>query len=644
MKKTLALVMSLVMAATMFFALPFSAQAANDYGFIRLKDEFVAWGLNTVDEDDVLLFEGASCKYEEAIGTPMSSYKGLSYNVSTNTLTINNLKQNNNCFWFVIGGMGNLTVNLVGTSEFVQLDLYDTNLTFTGSGTLTINPKMTWTHMGEKHTDEYFSALPVNANDATITVGGSATVKVASPAETFLFSSTKTLTTSNLIKYAKASTTPKWASSVNTEEAWDEDQYIRTPYVYHKFPASSLMYRTDAGNSVSDYWVISHVGYYGDTDCIYAPLFLNSDGLWVEDWKQGFSWDGYNFHPYTTYDDLNYYFDSSINIDASFANYSDFSSIPKTLVTGSNATALLDKAHPDSPDIWYKSGNQDFAMMDSLAFEYRNSAVNPSEPAAPSHSSEYAYEMFYVMTQGNTQYLKFCETILQYESENYSTARASAKTAAKGLGYELQYTHHPEVKTYYYSLTNSQINFTPAPAHTHSYSWVVTKAATCTTAGTKAYKCSCGNVSKTETIAATGHSWNAGTVTKAATYTATGVKTYTCTKCKATKTETIAKKKKKDNPLKVSAVKATVKYSKLKKKNQTLKVEKVLKVTKAKGTVTYKKTDGNKKITIDKKSGKVTVKKGLKKGTYKVKIKVTAAGTTSYKSAYKTVTVKVVVE
>ena len=48
---------------------------------------------------------------------------------------------------------------------------------------------------------------------------------------------------------------------------------------------------------------------------------------------------------------------------------------------------------------------------------------------------------------------------------------------------------------------------TEKPAsHTHSYTSKVTKAATCTAAGTKTYTCSCGD-SYTETIKATGHKW-----------------------------------------------------------------------------------------------------------------------------------------
>ena len=109
----------------------------------------------------------------------------------------------------------------------------------------------------------------------------------------------------------------------------------------------------------------------------------------------------------------------------------------------------------------------------------------------------------------------------------------------------------------------------------------VTKAATCTAAGTKTYTCTRCKKTRTETIAATGHkevkdaavaatcetagktegshcsvcntvlkaqtttaalghSWDNGKVTKAATCTATGTKTYTCTRCKKTRTETIA--------------------------------------------------------------------------------------------------------
>ena len=102
--------------------------------------------------------------------------------------------------------------------------------------------------------------------------------------------------------------------------------------------------------------------------------------------------------------------------------------------------------------------------------------------------------------------------------------------------------------------------------------------------------------------------------------------------------------KKAANTMVVKGKTATVKSAALKQKAQTIARKKAITLSKAKGTVTYKKASGNKKITINKKTGKLTVKKGLKKGTYKVKIKVKAAGNGNYKALTKTVTVKVKVK
>ncbi len=81
------------------------------------------------------------------------------------------------------------------------------------------------------------------------------------------------------------------------------------------------------------------------------------------------------------------------------------------------------------------------------------------------------------------------------------------------------------------------------------------------------------------------------------------------------------------------------------KQKTAFNASKILTVKKAQGTVVYKKLSGNSKISINAKTGKLTVKKGLKKGkTYSVKIRVTAKGTKAYKSKSKTVTVKIKVK
>ena len=109
------------------------------------------------------------------------------------------------------------------------------------------------------------------------------------------------------------------------------------------------------------------------------------------------------------------------------------------------------------------------------------------------------------------------------------------------------------------------------------------------------------------------------------------------------------KKKPAANPITAKAKKVTVKASKVKKKNQTIKSAEYLTVSKAQGKLTYKlakvtKTKFKKYFKVNASTGKITVKKGLKKGTYKLKIKVTAAGNTNYLSGTKSVTVKVIVK
>ena len=99
------------------------------------------------------------------------------------------------------------------------------------------------------------------------------------------------------------------------------------------------------------------------------------------------------------------------------------------------------------------------------------------------------------------------------------------------------------------------------------------------------------------------------------------------------------------NTLTVKAKKAAkVSASKAKRKNQTVKISKVLTVKKAIGKVTYAKASGNKKITINKSNGKITVKKKIKRGTYKVQILVKAAGNSTHVMTTKRVTIKIKVK
>ncbi|MBQ3904871.1 MAG: leucine-rich repeat domain-containing protein [Eubacterium sp.] len=101
---------------------------------------------------------------------------------------------------------------------------------------------------------------------------------------------------------------------------------------------------------------------------------------------------------------------------------------------------------------------------------------------------------------------------------------------------------------------------------------------------------------------------------------------------------TVPQLEKNANTLYAKGKTVKVKKGTVKKKSVKIKRAKAITVKNAVGALSFKKAKGNKKIMVAK-NGKITVKKGLKKGTYKIKIKVTAAGSDEYKAAVKTVTV-----
>ena len=106
------------------------------------------------------------------------------------------------------------------------------------------------------------------------------------------------------------------------------------------------------------------------------------------------------------------------------------------------------------------------------------------------------------------------------------------------------------------------------------------------------------------------------------------------------------------NPLQIKAKTPAIKYTTLKKKSQKLKITKLLKfVNKGEGKRSYKivsarKGDENvaKWFKINPKTGTLFVRSGLKKGTFKVRIQVKAAGNDMFKAGKKTVTVKIKVK
>lgn len=245
----------------------------------------------------------------------------------------------------------------------------------------------------------------------------------------------------------------------------------------------------------------------------------------------------------------------------------------------------------------------------------------------------------------------------------------------------------PEKYASYLDTYEHQLNVEYCAAHGHTCTkWTTTNPATCTAQGTKSSTCSVCSETVTESIPATNHDWQAPTykwssdyktvtatrtcannseaactetktvsttsrVSKAPTYTTEGQTTYTAAfegsifKTQTKTVSNIAKLAKKANPMTVKVVKKTLKVKALKKKAKTIAP---ITVNNAKGKVTYKCVSGTAKskkaLKLNTKTGKITVKKATKKGTYALKVKVSAAGMVDYKAASKTVTIKVEVK
>jgi hypothetical protein len=98
------------------------------------------------------------------------------------------------------------------------------------------------------------------------------------------------------------------------------------------------------------------------------------------------------------------------------------------------------------------------------------------------------------------------------------------------------------------------------------------------------------------------------------------------------------------NTISAAGKTAKVKKSKVKKKKQTLAISKLATISGAQGALTYTKLGGSGKLSINSTTGKVSVKKKTKKGTYKMTVTVKAAATDDYKAASKKVTVSVKVK
>lgn len=162
----------------------------------------------------------------------------------------------------------------------------------------------------------------------------------------------------------------------------------------------------------------------------------------------------------------------------------------------------------------------------------------------------------------------------------------------------------------------------------HTYRVVTDKKATCTAAGSRHKECDvCGHKAGSETIAAAGHQYGAYQVTKKATISSTGIKKRTCKVCKESETKRISK------------LKASIKVEKTKLSVGVKKTVPAPKVTYQRGDKIQSWKSANKAIATVSKSGRIT---GKKAGTTTITVRLKSGKTAKIKvTVKKTVTPKI---
>lgn len=178
--------------------------------------------------------------------------------------------------------------------------------------------------------------------------------------------------------------------------------------------------------------------------------------------------------------------------------------------------------------------------------------------------------------------------------------------------------------------------------------WIVTKAATCTEAGTKVQKCTvCNTVIGTQAVSALGHSYGAWTQETSATVFAAATETRKCSRCGNVEKRSTGTKLAAYAKLTAKSVKMQVKQKTSAFKVTEMAAGDYVKSWKSSNTKVLKvsgKSNGTCKLTAQKKTGKatltITFASGLKK-TVKVTVQKNKVTTTKITGVPKKLTLKV---
>lgn len=248
-------------------------------------------------------------------------------------------------------------------------------------------------------------------------------------------------------------------------------------------------------------------------------------------------------------------------------------------------------------------------------------------------------------TPDGDEYFEKTDSNILNNSEIQDLCNAALRVAFNGWDAVL-------LKNFGLDVTMADMGFTSyEEAGTHTWdSGAVTKQPTCLEKGVRTYTCMICGSERSEEIEGQ-HQWKKEyTIDKEATSTEAGAKSIHCSICNTILhgSEQIIPKLDggvtnyhvKEFQVITAATSKKISLKKLKKKAQSFYIS--AKSTSG-GKVKYKLAKKNKNIKFAASSGKITVKKGTKKGTYKIRVKMSVSENEKYKeySTTKTITIKV---
>ena len=448
--------------------------------------------------------------------TEARAYKGISYDLASNTLTLNNVSGSE--ITIFSDKMNCLKIKVIGSCTIGSFGFWDTYPRFEGTGTLTVN------NMFEL--EEFEEAF--RAGITPIIVGNSVKLNLNKGSGEYsgvigVTSYEDDIDPVSVLTYNHASEKPVWKVE-KTGGITDEKAYFYGVRMRTKFKAGEILKKADG----SEGYYIKSISRAGTDPLYYHNVFqlVQKDGFWYEKETDESYWDkDYLFEPLT---------------DAEIA------ALPSTLVDAEGtATAYLYPKYD-----WAKEGFVKDGKVFAMSYEgmVRNFIVNPSYPIRSFYERDEApFMMMRVVKTFNDNGMDV--TLVRCEEE-FDLTNSGDQTAREALltekGYEAFtikrfYPYH-----YSFNLTNDSITFSTQQVHTHSMTATAAKAATCTAAGNKAYyyckgcgkyfadKAGTKTITKDSTvIPALGHNYKA-TTTKA-TLAKNGSIVTKCTRCGAVK-------------------------------------------------------------------------------------------------------------